>query len=67
MNWRLRYIEEDETPVSAGFWYDAGSGELDKFIECLENEETKTVCYAAWNLLNKLERVIDKADIVEWM
>lgn len=65
MDWTLKNLSEDEKPVSAGFWYDAESGELDKFISCLSNEDTKRACDAAYSLLSKLEKVTDS--ITEWM
>lgn len=65
MDWSLKDLSEDEKPVSAGFWYDAESGGLDKFISCLADEETRKACDAAYQLLSKLEKVTD--NITEWM
>lgn len=57
-------LDEAPNPASSGFWYDICDDGY-KFIELLENPETKKACEDALNVLSSLESAVD--EYVCWM
>ena len=51
-------------PCSQGFWYDLEAGDEDKFLELIEDEETRNYFKQSIRNLRWLENGIE--DLVEW-